>query len=705
MKIAFQNFYEDLTRDGYLFKNLNTINGQDALKGWCDFYQRAPKLGWECLTLDQVPDLNELSACVFLDRPRGDNERANAVLANSNIVKILVIYESPMIKPDNWDIEYHKKFSRIFTWSDDLVDGRFYVKSNLTSDRGLKNSFEPLLVGHDQRKLACMINTRILPPAGWHKQELYTQRLTAIRWFEANHPEDFDLWGNHWSRDVFPSYQGRSEDKYKTYANYKFAICFENAYGYNGYITEKILDCLVSGIVPVYWGAPNISSWIPSDCYVDIRNFGSYPELYSFLRGIQKDRYAMYLDAIRGFLCSSESFAFSDQCFFSTLLDFVNFELSDRFPDSLPTVEGKILGVTAKTHVLFQNKKALDLTVLPKDGLACKNPLTSLFSCSENPPRGLAFDPAKLIVAAGYGDELPVFQRARGVWEFVRKMNPAVEIVFVYDSIELPYAAMQAEHGDIQFGIGPAMSGQVGKVYSGLDSSGYASGGVWSSHENNRGATRLIALWRFLLERYDQWEFLYCPTITSVVNFAGLFELLSILPTEGVYAGLPGTLRHPPYQGVGMVHGANTLLSRDVVETLVSRAKVGHTNAAQPSDHWLGLLLPDVPRTALPLFSFESARQGNAQIEECYKVAGAMLQIGHFHFRVKTRLESNGSDLYRRENVDPRIMFRVVEAIADHQQGNESVITLAERVRLACSDQAPGRNFPLDDMEYCLLYK
>ncbi|MCM8764926.1 MAG: hypothetical protein NC830_06185, partial [Candidatus Omnitrophica bacterium] len=34
----------------------------------------------------------------------------------------LLIFESEAIRPDNWDIENHKYFKKIFTWHDGLVD-------------------------------------------------------------------------------------------------------------------------------------------------------------------------------------------------------------------------------------------------------------------------------------------------------------------------------------------------------------------------------------------------------------------------------------------------------------------------------------------------------------------------------------------------------------------------------------------------------
>jgi hypothetical protein len=199
----------------------------------------------------------------------------------------------------------------------------------------------------------------------------------------------------------------------------------------------------------------------------------------------------------------------------------------------------------------------------------------------------------------------------------------------------------------------------------------------------------------------SSWQFLYSPTITSMVCMRSLMHLLAYFPTQGVYAGYPGTLRHTPYEGVGMTHGANTLWSRDIVEKLVDRAISGHTNAAQPSDHWFGLLLPDVSRIALPLFSFETAKETRVEINDCFDIAYSMLAVGHFHFRVKTSSQANTADGYRREEVDPSVMFRVAEAILSHTPSAETLLDLARRMFLAAESQAP-RDFILNDREFYL---
>jgi hypothetical protein len=44
----------------------------------------------------------------------------------------------------------------------------------------------------------------------------------------------------------------------------QFQICIENSFDSPDYFTEKILDCFISRVVPIYWGATNIGSYFDS---------------------------------------------------------------------------------------------------------------------------------------------------------------------------------------------------------------------------------------------------------------------------------------------------------------------------------------------------------------------------------------------------------------------------------------------------------
>ena len=249
----------------------------------------------------------------------------------------LVIFESELIRPDNWDLENHKHFSKIFTWNDDFVDNKKYFKINFAQEI-------PKAINRDlskKEKLCTLIagNKKVS-----HLKELYSKRVEAIRWFEKHHPEDFDLYGIGWDTyrfngpkiiralnrikpltkllaPSFPSYKGKVERKKEVLEKYKFAICYENARDIPGYITEKIFDCLFAGCIPIYWGANNIIEHIPKECFIDKRDFESYEELYAFMRNMTDEQYMKYLNNIEVFLNSMQAYQFSSEYFARTLVE------------------------------------------------------------------------------------------------------------------------------------------------------------------------------------------------------------------------------------------------------------------------------------------------------------------------------------------------------------------------------------------------
>ncbi len=267
---------------------------------------------------------------IFFDIPK---KYASLLKCNKDIEKYLVIFESEVISSVVWNKNLHRKFKKIFTWNDEFVDNKKYIKyywpnkipKNLDFDINKKTKLCTMIIGH---KFAS------------HPLELYTERIKAIRWFEQNHPEDFDLYGTGWDKHYFkgalsmlnrfevlrkflkpkyPSYKGTVKSKREVLQKYKFAICYENARDIPGYITEKLFDCFFAGCVPVYWGAPNVTEHIPADTFIDRRNFVTYDELYSYLKNMPDEGYMEYLDAIKSFIESDKIYPFSAECFVDTL--------------------------------------------------------------------------------------------------------------------------------------------------------------------------------------------------------------------------------------------------------------------------------------------------------------------------------------------------------------------------------------------------
>ncbi len=690
MRVAVSNFYDRYTTDGYLFKNTYVANGHNSFKPWCDLYDYGQAHGIDFVTLDQVADIaTDLDAVVFVERPKPGNALSDAAL-QANIVKILLIYECPLIKPDNWDTEYHKQFDRIFTWGDDLVDGHRYIKNNFVSGLELPYDFAVLKSAFAQRKLATMINSSVLvQDSSRFPSELYTHRVRTIRWFEANAPQDFDLHGLGWDANMFPSYKGRVRDKLATLSHYRFAICYENAQGYAGYISEKIQDCLLAGVVPVYGGAPNIARWIPSDCYIDISQFQTYDALYAHLSGMDSATHAQYLDRIHHFFTSGKAYPFSTECFITTLTKFLSWDVQAKRADMVEWAQDD---ANAITHRIEQNIETLQVNVLRKQVLVPELPVNPALAIRQSMCELKCDD---LIISLGYGSEMPVFLRARAIWELYASHFPNIKLIFMRDSDKVPCGEIVSEGNDLVIGIG--------KLFDRASSEGYASSGVWSSFENERTIFRQMALYDYLMRKYPHPFHLYTCTITSMVDFRGLISVLGKLPRERCFAGMLGRLVHAPYMGVGMVHGANTLVSRDVMELMRKRYVQGHEYTRQPNDHWQGLVLQDVSRTALPLFSFNKPRSVGENLDDITRLTRNLLRDGHYHFRIKTTSAEAG--LGKREDVDPWIMLKIMEAILQTPPSPEQNLSLQQRFARSCEPgQAQPRDFPIDDSETGFFY-
>jgi hypothetical protein len=79
---------------------------------------------------------------------------------------------------------------------------------------------------------------------------------------------------------------------------YQFNIAFENK-PHNGYVTEKLIDALVARVVPIYWGAEDVATYINPDCFIHARDFANLDDLARFVDALGRDpaRYRRYLEA------------------------------------------------------------------------------------------------------------------------------------------------------------------------------------------------------------------------------------------------------------------------------------------------------------------------------------------------------------------------------------------------------------------------
>lgn len=270
----------------------------------------------------------------------------------------LIRFETPLTVPLNADAKYLNHFKGIFTWDLDFLEGRGLNKGYqlITKDRLIEvRTPNPIptsiKVGesipfYGEREIFCCLIASNRHANLLDQRELYSERAKAIRWFEKNAPTSFRLYGNGWTvpqkrlgslgkfryrlekiipflmrRPIFSSYQGSANNKLSVLLNSKFCICFENARDIPGYFTEKIFDCLFSGCVPIYWGEPNITRWIPQECFIDYRKFNSFEVLYQHLSTISLEAYEQLQNAGQEFIRSKAFEPHTSEAFSKIVID------------------------------------------------------------------------------------------------------------------------------------------------------------------------------------------------------------------------------------------------------------------------------------------------------------------------------------------------------------------------------------------------
>ncbi|MFN4280736.1 glycosyltransferase family 10 domain-containing protein [Thermosynechococcus sp.] len=259
--------------------------------------------------------------------------------------KFVLLLENPLIYPANGFRFLQHQYRTIFAWNSELgIDGK-------TVPIRLPHPLEVApLEGYGERpQLVVLINSNKALAWWAPDRDLYRERLKAIRWFERYAPQDFALYGRDWDKSpaqpvvgglirflerwwpqpstAFPSWRGTIAAKRDILLRSRFSIVYENAI-FRGYITEKIFDAFCAGNVPVYWGAPDVTDYIPKDCFIDRREFSSYEDLYWFLKTMPEETYLGYQQAIHRFLASPQAQQFSIPHFVQTIVTEIMTHLS-----------------------------------------------------------------------------------------------------------------------------------------------------------------------------------------------------------------------------------------------------------------------------------------------------------------------------------------------------------------------------------------
>ncbi|QNP52630.1 glycosyltransferase family 10 domain-containing protein [Hymenobacter qilianensis] len=257
----------------------------------------------------------------------------------------LILTEPATYYPDNWLSQNHASFDKILTYDYSRVDNKRYFHFYFSIDF---EDFPPYKRPSEQdfndRRLCVLMAAAFgvaKPPKG--SGSLLHERYLTLRWFSKHHPDEFDLYTRGISSSVYSSFRGAGllgkvmpqgimnliaaqrkkifarvdrgsaapDQKIQTLQRYRFSISYENTGDTPGCLSEKIFDSFAAGCVPIYLGHQEVDRLVPSDCFINRRDFKNHEELYQYTKTMTYQQYTKYLDCIESFLNGSQIKMFS----------------------------------------------------------------------------------------------------------------------------------------------------------------------------------------------------------------------------------------------------------------------------------------------------------------------------------------------------------------------------------------------------------
>lgn len=227
---------------------------------------------------------------------------------------IALLMESPELCKEYYDYieKNNKKFDIVLTFYKKLLDKGENYKFNAYGTSWLNETYINIW---SKSKLCSFIVSNKKITSG-HKL-----RHTILNLIRDRSINFIDIYGGNYNKLSFtktkafeynhsPSHI--SNEKILGLKDYMFSIVIENS-NEDYMFTEKIIDCFLSGTIPIYWGCPSINKFFNEN---GILKFNNTIELLNILKSITKDKY----DSIMPYIKEN----------FETAKQYINFKINEK---------------------------------------------------------------------------------------------------------------------------------------------------------------------------------------------------------------------------------------------------------------------------------------------------------------------------------------------------------------------------------------
>jgi hypothetical protein len=204
--------------------------------------------------------------------------------------RVFVQLEPPDIVPTEQKlIDNHTFYDLIMTWNQRVLEGCPHntVKYIFGTCRWSTDPKDHCDVSKKRFAVSYLTSSKTMCAGHYFRYEIYNSLSPSIGDLEVTKYMS-NCGGNH--PDIKPVLECKRPLLYP----YQYSIVMENGRR-NNWITEKLLDCLLSRTIPIYWGAPNVGEYFDQR---GILTFENVDALHGILKGLTPEFYQTKLEAI-----------------------------------------------------------------------------------------------------------------------------------------------------------------------------------------------------------------------------------------------------------------------------------------------------------------------------------------------------------------------------------------------------------------------
>ena len=248
--------------------------------------------------------MTDFQECNFFEWTRGDDQSEEIVFVSDNFLteadnihgkKYAILIEPPSISPDIYKQikNVSKKFEKVLTYDKSLID------------TGENYTFYPhggCWIAPEDQKI--------------YKKTKNISIISSDKDVTEGHKLRHEIISKAKNIDVYGRIYNPVKYKKEALQDYRFSIVIENCKK-DHYFTEKLIDCFVTGTIPIYWGCPSIGKFFDTDGMIIVEN---YEEILNFLGHAGKKLYNSKIKGLKNNFKTAKEYIIAEDWIYKNII-------------------------------------------------------------------------------------------------------------------------------------------------------------------------------------------------------------------------------------------------------------------------------------------------------------------------------------------------------------------------------------------------